>query len=214
MIDVSQDIHSLTEFKTKTPTFLEELREVGRALLLTVNGRAEVAVMGAATFQKVLEAVNTLETLRGIRDSLDDVKAGRTRPANEFELRKRFMAKTNPPDEPAEATFVSLRESDRTERDTPSPKDRPLDKVLLDCLAALSASSNGAVRLAEVREEFKRRTDRGELDSESDARVRIALGILDVAKSVGRVRKTGDESGLGVPVSQERWERIFGTKTT
>jgi PHD/YefM family antitoxin component YafN of YafNO toxin-antitoxin module len=92
MLDVSKDIHSLTEFKTKTPVFLEELREVGRALLLTVNGRAEIAVMGAATFQKVLEAMDTLDALRGIREGLDDVKAGRTRPANEFfaELSKKF----------------------------------------------------------------------------------------------------------------------------
>ncbi len=88
MLDVSQDIHSLTEFKTRTPEFLTQLRQTDRAVLLTVNGRAEVAVMSAATFQRVLEA---LDTIRGIKAGLEDVKAGRTRPAEEFftEFRKK-----------------------------------------------------------------------------------------------------------------------------
>jgi PHD/YefM family antitoxin component YafN of YafNO toxin-antitoxin module len=91
MLDVSQDIHSLTEFKTRTPEFLTQLRKTDRAVLLTVNGRAEVAVMSAATFQRVLEALDTLDTIRGIKAGLEDVKAGRTRPAEEFftEFRKK-----------------------------------------------------------------------------------------------------------------------------
>jgi PHD/YefM family antitoxin component YafN of YafNO toxin-antitoxin module len=84
MIDVSRDIHSLTEFKTRTPEFLAELQASERAVLLTVNGRAEVAVMSAATFQRVLDALDTLDAIRGIKAGLDDVKAGRTAPAEEF----------------------------------------------------------------------------------------------------------------------------------
>ncbi len=89
MIDVSRDIHSLTEFKTRTPEFLAELRENGRAVLLTVNGRAEVAVMSAATFQHVLEALDTLDTIQGIKAGLDDVKDGRSASAEEFFARFR-----------------------------------------------------------------------------------------------------------------------------
>lgn len=91
MLDVSQDIHSLTEFKTKTAEFLSQLRKSDRAVLLTVNGRAEVAVMSAATFQRVLEALDALDAIRGIKAGLEDMKAGRTRPAAEFfgEFRKK-----------------------------------------------------------------------------------------------------------------------------
>lgn len=89
MIDLSQDIHSLTEFKTRTPEFLAQLRDSERAVLLTVNGRAEIAVMSAATFQRVLEALETLDTIRGIKAGLDDVKEGRTAPAEEFFARFR-----------------------------------------------------------------------------------------------------------------------------
>lgn len=91
MLDISQDIHSLTDFKTKTPEFLARLARKGRAILLTVNGRAEVAVMSAATFQNVLEALDTLDAVRGISDGLADMKAGRTRDAKKSfaEFRKK-----------------------------------------------------------------------------------------------------------------------------
>ncbi|MBL8803864.1 MAG: type II toxin-antitoxin system Phd/YefM family antitoxin [Planctomycetes bacterium] len=91
MLDVSQDIHSLTEFKTRTPEFLARLQQSERAVLLTVNGKAEIAVMSAATFQHVLEALRTLDAIRGIEAGLEDMKAGRTRPADDFfaELRRK-----------------------------------------------------------------------------------------------------------------------------
>ena len=84
MLDLSRDIRSLTDFKTKTPEFLALLKKKERAILLTVNGRAEVAVMSAATFQRVMEALELLDGVRGIREGLEDVRAGRSRPASEF----------------------------------------------------------------------------------------------------------------------------------
>lgn len=92
MLDVSKDIHSLTEFKSKTARFVARLKKSEGALLLTVNGKAELAVMSAATFQRVLDELDRLETLQGIQEGLADVDAGRTRPAEEFfaELREKL----------------------------------------------------------------------------------------------------------------------------
>ena len=61
MLDVSKDIRSLSEFKRETPKFLRELEANGRALMLSVNGEAELAVMSATTFQRVLEALDVLD---------------------------------------------------------------------------------------------------------------------------------------------------------
>ena len=80
MLDVSKDIHSLSDFKRNTPAFLEQLREKGRALLLTLNGKSEVAVMSAETFQAVLDAIDTLDAIRGVRAGLADVERGVTKP--------------------------------------------------------------------------------------------------------------------------------------
>lgn len=91
MLDVSKDIRSLTEFKRETPKFLVELKQSGRAVLLTVNGEAEVAVMSASTFQRVLEAMDLLDSIRCIREGLDQAKRGEGMPADEFfaSLRKK-----------------------------------------------------------------------------------------------------------------------------
>jgi len=64
--------------------FVQQLEETGRAVLLTVNGHAELAVMSAATFQTVLEAMDMLDSVKGIRAGITDMKAGRSRPASEF----------------------------------------------------------------------------------------------------------------------------------
>jgi PHD/YefM family antitoxin component YafN of YafNO toxin-antitoxin module len=76
MLDVARDIHSLTDFKRNTPSFLDQLRTTRRALVLTGNGKAEVAVMGAETFQFVLEALDQLDTLQGIRRGLEQARRG------------------------------------------------------------------------------------------------------------------------------------------
>lgn len=92
MLDVSKDIHSLTEFKSKTARFVARLKKSEGALLLTVNGKAELAVMSAATFQRLLNELDRLDAQRGLEEALADVEAGRTRPAEEVfaELRRKF----------------------------------------------------------------------------------------------------------------------------
>ncbi len=76
MLNVAKDIHSLTDFKRNTSSFLDQLRATRRALVLTVNGKAEVAVMSAETFQFVLDALDQLDTLQGIRRGLDQARRG------------------------------------------------------------------------------------------------------------------------------------------
>ncbi len=85
MLDVAKDIHSLTDFKRNTPSFLDRLRGTRRALVLTVNGRAEIAVMGVETFQFVLEALDQLETLQGIRRGLEQARRGEGASLEEFD---------------------------------------------------------------------------------------------------------------------------------
>jgi hypothetical protein len=48
--------------------------------VLTVNGRAEVVVQDAAAYQALLDRVETIE---GIQRGLQDVKAGRVKPAKQ-----------------------------------------------------------------------------------------------------------------------------------
>ena len=67
MLDISKDIHSLSEFKRNSSDFVERMRGSGHPLVLTINGKAEIVVQDAAAYQKLLDRVDELEALEGIR---------------------------------------------------------------------------------------------------------------------------------------------------
>ena len=79
---LDRDIHSLTEFKLRTPEFVQQLKETGEPLVLTINGKAELVVQDARSYQKLLDLADEAKVLEGIRRGLDDVKAGRTQPVD------------------------------------------------------------------------------------------------------------------------------------
>ena len=80
MVNLSEDIRSLTAFKRDTPSALEHLRATGRPLVLTVNGKAEVVVQDPASYQKLLELADRMEAILAVERGLKDLEAGRTKP--------------------------------------------------------------------------------------------------------------------------------------
>jgi prevent-host-death family protein len=80
MLDIANDIRSLSDFKRNTSELLDRLKKSGNPLVLTINGRAEVVVQDAEAYQELLERVETIE---GIQRGLAETKAGRTKPARE-----------------------------------------------------------------------------------------------------------------------------------
>jgi prevent-host-death family protein len=89
MLDLNRDIHSLTDFKKKTSTFIEQLKETGEPVVLTINGKAELVVQDAAAYQKLREIAEEATVLEGIRQGLEDMQAGRTISLGEFKDRVR-----------------------------------------------------------------------------------------------------------------------------
>ena len=85
MLDISKDIHSLSDFKRNTTEFLDQMRGSGHPLVLTINGKAEIVVQDAASYQKLLDRMDELEALEGMKRGLADVEAGRVTPLKEFE---------------------------------------------------------------------------------------------------------------------------------
>jgi prevent-host-death family protein len=83
VIDLTADIHSLTDFKRRTTDFVGQLKRTGHPLVLTVNGKAELVVQDAAAYQRLLELKERLEAIEGIRKGLEAVRRGQTRPAEE-----------------------------------------------------------------------------------------------------------------------------------
>jgi prevent-host-death family protein len=75
------DIRSVTELKRKTREILNQVRQTGRPVVLTVNGKADAVLMDARTFEKHLSANNAAKLLAPAED---DVRAGRTRSMRSF----------------------------------------------------------------------------------------------------------------------------------
>ena len=87
MLDLANDIRSLSDFKRNTTGLLDRLRTTGHPLVLTINGKAELVVQDAEAYQALLDRVEAIE---GIQRGLADVKAGRTKPARQvFALLRR-----------------------------------------------------------------------------------------------------------------------------
>jgi prevent-host-death family protein len=91
-LDLSKDILSLTEFKRKTAECVEQMKETGRPMVLTVNGKAQLVVLDAEAYQQWAADADYAQALAGIRRGLEDVKRGRTMSVQQFSdrLRKRF----------------------------------------------------------------------------------------------------------------------------
>jgi PHD/YefM family antitoxin component YafN of YafNO toxin-antitoxin module len=61
-------------------------------IVLTVHGKEELIVQDAAAYRKLMEMKEKWETIEAIREGLEDIHAGRTRPASEFfaEMEREF----------------------------------------------------------------------------------------------------------------------------
>src|SRR5581483_1913617 len=89
MIDLSKDIDSLSNFKRKTPDFLQRMRKSGRPVVLTINGKAELIVQDAASYQQLVELVDRMEGVKGIQRGLDDVAQGKSKPTAKVRQEKK-----------------------------------------------------------------------------------------------------------------------------
>lgn len=83
MLDISSDIQSLSSFKRDSVALIGELKRTGRPVVLTINGKAEVVVQDAKSYQRMLELIDCAEAVVGIRKGLASMARGEGIPAEE-----------------------------------------------------------------------------------------------------------------------------------
>jgi prevent-host-death family protein len=81
MLDITKDIQALTTFRRRSGDFLKQLKKSKRPVVLTVKGKAAAIVQDAEAYQRLLDIAANADAEEGIRQGLDDVANGRTRPA-------------------------------------------------------------------------------------------------------------------------------------
>ena len=81
---LTRDTQSLSTFKRDTAKFIRQLKKTGQPMVLTINGKAELVVQDAASYQKLLEEKDRMEAIEGIRRGLESMKRNAGKPAEKF----------------------------------------------------------------------------------------------------------------------------------
>ena len=95
MLDIDRDINSLSNFKRNTSEFIRRLKETGRPVVLTINGKSELVVQDTASYQKLVEAAGRAAEMESLRVAVEEIKAGEGRPVEAMlaEMRRILAAK-------------------------------------------------------------------------------------------------------------------------
>lgn len=78
------DIHSVTDFQRNPKGILGKLKASENPIVLTVNGKAELVVQDAQSYQKLLDKLQAAEDLEAIREGLAQSFANQGTPAEEL----------------------------------------------------------------------------------------------------------------------------------
>jgi prevent-host-death family protein len=89
MLNIRQDIQSLTDFKRHTVDFVKRLKRGHRPLVLTVNGRAEVIVQDPDSYQRLLEMAESFEAISAVQEGMAQAKRGEGISLEQFNKRMR-----------------------------------------------------------------------------------------------------------------------------
>lgn len=83
MVNLIQDIHPLTDFKRRTSDFMGQLKKTGRPVVLTVNGKAELVVQDAHSYQQTLDRLERYGAIEAIRLGIAAAEKGKVKPARQ-----------------------------------------------------------------------------------------------------------------------------------
>ena len=84
MLDITKDIQSLTTFRRRSADFMKQLKKSKRPVILTVKGKAAAIVQDAESYQRLLDIAARADAREGIRQGLEEAKAGLGQDAEEF----------------------------------------------------------------------------------------------------------------------------------
>jgi prevent-host-death family protein len=92
MIDITKDIQPLTTFRNNSVKFMKRLKKTRRPIILTVNGKPEAVIQSPAEYQRLLDLAAEASEEEAIRQGLEDLREGRTRPMNQVfdEMRRKY----------------------------------------------------------------------------------------------------------------------------
>jgi PHD/YefM family antitoxin component YafN of YafNO toxin-antitoxin module len=88
MIDL-REVRSVTEFQRNLKGYVGRLKAKKAPLVLTINGRAEIIVQDASSYQALLDRLERAETVAAIRQGMEESERGEGIPLEKAERRLR-----------------------------------------------------------------------------------------------------------------------------
>jgi hypothetical protein len=82
MLDTRQ-IHPLIDFLRNHKAHVARLKATRVPEVLTVNGRAEIVVQDAASYQDLLDRLDRMETITAIQEGIASAERGELKPAEQ-----------------------------------------------------------------------------------------------------------------------------------
>ena len=91
-LDTPPNTQPLAAFRDNPAELLRQLESTGRPITLTVDGKPKAILQDPAEYERMLDLLDEADAREGIRRGLEDIAAGRTRPAQEVfdELRAKY----------------------------------------------------------------------------------------------------------------------------
>jgi PHD/YefM family antitoxin component YafN of YafNO toxin-antitoxin module len=88
----TREVHSLTDFLRNHKAHLARLKQTHAPEVLMVNGRAEVVVQDAASYQAMLDRLHHMETIAAIQEGMASAERGELKPAAQVldEMRAKY----------------------------------------------------------------------------------------------------------------------------
>jgi PHD/YefM family antitoxin component YafN of YafNO toxin-antitoxin module len=82
MLD-SRQIHSMTDFLRNHKSHVARLKETRKPEILTVNGKAEVVVQDADSYQEMVDRLERADLIAAIQEGLAAADRGEMKPARQ-----------------------------------------------------------------------------------------------------------------------------------
>ena len=79
----TDDITSFTEHRQHLRDHLRRVRETGRPLYVTTNGRTDAVVLSPEAYDSLVDKAELAESLTVLERSMEDITEGRTQPAKQ-----------------------------------------------------------------------------------------------------------------------------------
>jgi len=91
-VNLNEDTQSLAAFRENAAELIAQLETTRRPITLTVDGQPKAILQDPAAYQHLLDLAAEADASEGIRQGLDDIAAGRTRPLDEVfdEMRAKY----------------------------------------------------------------------------------------------------------------------------